>query len=76
MKIFSVVAALFLSCYLGFILPEHHHEDGQDHPDCVVCVAQNQLSEVATVFCFAVFTVGKAYTSAYSAQSILPALRL
>jgi hypothetical protein len=57
METFSVVCSLFLSCYLGFILPLHHHEDAQNHAECIVCVVQNQLSEAATFFYFAVFSL-------------------
>lgn len=57
MKFISVVGVLFLSCYIGFILPLHHHEDGQCHTDCVTCIAQSQLSDVVTVFCLAIFSV-------------------
>jgi len=52
MKTFSVVCALLL----GFFLPLHHHADGSIHTACIACVAQNQPTEVAAVFCFAIFS--------------------
>ena len=57
MKIFSVVCAVFFSCYLGFILPLHHHKDGLVHTECMVCIAQNQVPEIAAVYCLAIFSL-------------------
>jgi hypothetical protein len=51
LNIFSVACAVFLSCYLGFILPLHHHADGTVHEDCAMCVVQNQPADVAIAFC-------------------------
>jgi hypothetical protein len=46
----AVLCALFLSLYLGLILPAHHHSDGQEHDSCSFCVAQHQPSSVEAVF--------------------------
>jgi hypothetical protein len=43
-RVLTVFSALFLSLYLGFLLPSHHHDDGQEHEDCSLCVAQVQPS--------------------------------
>jgi hypothetical protein len=45
----AVVCALFLSLYLGLILPAHHHSDGQEHAGCTLCVSQHQpsIAEIA-----------------------------
>jgi hypothetical protein len=57
MNIFFVVYAVFLSCDIGFILPAHHHEDGQNHADCAACVVQDEPAEAGTVFCLVVFSM-------------------
>jgi hypothetical protein len=46
----AVVCALFLSLYLGTILPAHHHSDGQPHEECALCLVQHQPSSVEAVF--------------------------
>jgi hypothetical protein len=57
MNILSVACALFFSCYLGFILPLHHHADGAEHEECVMCAVQGQPADVAIVFCFIIIAV-------------------
>jgi hypothetical protein len=44
-----VLYSLFLSLYLGFVLPAHHHSDGQEHNNCSLCIVQHQpsLTEIA-----------------------------
>jgi hypothetical protein len=46
----AVACALFLSLYLGLLLPAHHHSDGQPHDECSLCLAQHQPSSVEAVF--------------------------
>ncbi len=34
--------ALYLAVLIGVVVPTHHHEDGAEHGDCVVCVISHQ----------------------------------
>jgi hypothetical protein len=65
MKIFSVVCAIFLSCYLGFLLPLHHHADGFVHEGCAICAVQGQPTDVAIVFCLIIFAVALSSTALF-----------
>ena len=33
---------LYLAILLGFVVPMHHHKDGMEHSDCVVCIISHQ----------------------------------
>jgi hypothetical protein len=57
MKFSYAVCSVFLICHIGFIQPLHHHEDGRDHPECLVCAAQDQPSEEGALFFHVVFAV-------------------
>lgn len=50
-----MLLALLLCFYLGGLLPLHHHDDGLEHSDCALCMAQNQPVEVAVIFFIAIF---------------------
>jgi hypothetical protein len=41
---------LFISLYIGIILPAHHHTDGQEHSSCSLCLAQHQPSVTEIAF--------------------------
>ena len=34
--------ALYLVVLFGVVAPAHHHEDGAEHSDCVVCIIAHQ----------------------------------
>ncbi len=53
--LFSSLCALFFCVYLGGILPLHHHDDGQEHDNCVLCIAQAAPLVVTGIFFIAVF---------------------
>ena len=36
----KIFCSLFVFLFLGIALPAHHHNDGLDHDDCVLCVVQ------------------------------------
>jgi hypothetical protein len=54
-RFLSSACALFLCFYLGAVLPLHHHDDGREHDDCSLCVAQVLPLVVTGIFFFAVF---------------------
>ena len=33
---------LYMAILLGFVVPMHHHTDGMEHSDCVVCIISHQ----------------------------------
>jgi hypothetical protein len=64
-RLFSSLCALFLCLYVGAVLPLHHHDDGLEHSDCVLCLAQIQPVETAAIFFIALFV------SAWTALSVI-----
>jgi hypothetical protein len=54
-RLLSSSCALFLCLYVGAVLPLHHHDDGLEHSDCVLCLAQIQPVETAAIFFIALF---------------------
>ncbi len=62
MNIFSVACAVFFSCYLGFILPLHHHADGAKHEECALCAVQGQPADVALPFTLIIIAVALSAT--------------
>ncbi len=48
-RLLPMLCSLFLIFYLGVLLPSHHHDDGKEHDDCPLCVAQAQPAESAAV---------------------------
>jgi hypothetical protein len=65
LNIFSVVCAIFFSCYLGLILPLHHHADGSVHEECAICAVQSQPTDVAITFSFITIAVALSSTVPY-----------
>jgi hypothetical protein len=65
LNIFSVVCAVFFSCYLGFILPLHHHTDGAVHEKCAMCAVQGQPADVVIAFCLIIIAVALSSTVPY-----------
>lgn len=41
-KITGLFMALYMLVLFGVVAPAHHHEDGAEHSDCVVCVVAHQ----------------------------------
>jgi len=66
---FSFVCAVFFSCYLGFILPLHHHADGAMHEECAMCAVQGQPADVAIAFCLIIIVVALSSTVSYQETS-------
>jgi hypothetical protein len=56
-NLFSFVCAIFFSCYLGLLLPLHHHADGAEHDECAVCAVQGQPADVTIAFCLTIIPV-------------------
>jgi|WetSurMetagenome_2_1015567.scaffolds.fasta_scaffold38360_2 hypothetical protein len=50
LNIVSLSIAVFISLYIGIILPTHHHSDGKYHDNCTLCVVQHQPAGINPVF--------------------------
>jgi hypothetical protein len=52
----KIFCSLFVFLFLGVALPAHHHNDGLDHDDCVLCVVQKQAPATEVVFSLPIVT--------------------
>jgi hypothetical protein len=50
LNIVFLFIAVFISLYIGIILPIHHHSDGKYHDSCTLCVVQHQPAKINPVF--------------------------
>lgn len=50
-RLFPITIASFLILFFGYILPSHHHTDGQEHPECALCQLQSTPTENTVGFC-------------------------
>jgi hypothetical protein len=41
-KIFRLCMLIFMAAVFLVVVPTHHHDDGKEHSDCVLCVLVNQ----------------------------------
>jgi hypothetical protein len=53
-KATGLFLALYLTLLFGFVVPAHHHDDGTEHGDCVLCIIADQpiviITAVSLVF--------------------------
>lgn len=50
LNIVSLSIAVFISLYIGIILPAHHHSDGKSHDSCTLCIVQHQPAKINLIF--------------------------
>ena len=49
-SLFIVFLSLTVFLFSCTIISAHHHNDGHDHDDCVLCIDQSMSSRAETVF--------------------------
>lgn len=42
--------AFLLILYTGFVIPFHHHADGESHDQCTICIVKHQAVKITPVF--------------------------
>ena len=42
LQLSGFIVSVYLTVFLAFVLPFHHHADFNEHEDCVVCIISHQ----------------------------------
>ena len=48
-RITGLLLSLYLTLLFGVVVPAHHHDDGTEHSDCVLCIIAVQPIVTSTI---------------------------